>query len=189
VLDLIARRLRGGDSVQLVVTSASMAPFLLPGDCIKVRAITDRPVRPGDLVLAHRLPRPLVHRVVACQCLAGERRFTTKGDNATQCDAPLANAELLGRVYQIDRGCRQLALQRYLAHGNGVALAWLSRLQCRSAGVSPPLARRLAVRGLRAAMRAGAWLTWRFASYASPQSAAQQYEEESAQQQARRGCG
>lgn len=160
MLELIARRLEDGGAVPFVVTSASMAPFLLPGDCITVRAIVDRPVRPGDLVLARVLPRPIVHRVVACRWRAGEGRFTTKGDNTVHCDAPLADAEIVGRVYRIERRGKRLDLPCCLARRSGVALAWLSRLQCRSAMLSHPMACRLAARVLRVAIWVGAWLTW-----------------------------
>lgn len=67
----------------VVVAGTSMAPTLLPGDCLLVRR--DAPVRPGDLVVAERPDRPGLLLVKRAAHPVGDRWWLV-GDNPAASD-------------------------------------------------------------------------------------------------------
>ncbi len=117
-------------SVELPVTGDSMSPHVRGSDVLSLTPIGHRPVRLGDVVAFARPDgRLVIHRVIA---IKGER-LRTRGDAASQPDAWIARAALLGRVEKIHRHSR---LARWGLGPERWLLAVLSR-----AGLLRPLLR------------------------------------------------
>lgn len=102
-------------SYQLMVTSDSMAPFLLPGDWITIEICQPNDLNRGDLVvrlepvLQDAQPRDwMVHRLVG----KSTRDWITKGDHLRYFDPPITDRAILGRVTKISRREKEIDLQR-----------------------------------------------------------------------------
>jgi len=69
----------------LAVESESMEPNLYRGDLVIVRAVDVSTLQVGDIIIFraswYSSSVPVVHRITEIQNVAGELRFTTKGDN------------------------------------------------------------------------------------------------------------
>jgi signal peptidase len=101
--------LRASGELQLKVTGTSMLPTLWPGDLARIQSRPSSLIRPGDVVLFERERRLFIHRVVRVS--PGQDGFvTTRGDCMTQDDAPIAAAEVLGRITAVQRGNRPVAM-------------------------------------------------------------------------------
>lgn len=162
---LLAQRLAAGGCVRLTVTTRSMAPFLLPGDCVTLAPVSVPSLRAGDIVARPALPRPIVHRLVAAPGRWGGQPLITKGDAGRTYDRPLPPQTVLGRVVAVQRGDSVLPLTTRKAHFGALLLAALS---CLSAGpirlpawLPTSLLRRATQFLLRQAMRIPAGLIWR----------------------------
>src|SRR5579859_491569 len=98
-LDLAADVLRSGGAVRLQALGASMLPTIWPGDVLTIENKATEETVPGDIVLVARDQRFLIHRLIekrGSQCI-------TRGDSMPQNDAPVAEAQVLGRVSAIHR--------------------------------------------------------------------------------------
>lgn len=106
------------EPLPLRIVGGSMAPFLRPGDLVRLLPLDPGGPRIGELVaLAADAGHVVVHRVVARQ---GER-VVTRGDASPAADGAVA---LLARVVAAERAGRPLRLG--LRRGRRL-LAWLSR--------------------------------------------------------------
>src|SRR5207247_2485556 len=62
----------------------------------------------GDIVLFVRDRRLFAHRVVASSHRDGGLRLVTKGDAMPTSDAPISDAELLGKISRLERNGRSI---------------------------------------------------------------------------------
>ena len=98
---LVAEVLRRGghDRVRGKIRGESMLPALWPGDVVEIESCSLDNVRPGDIVLAQRDERLVLHRLVACRRPTG---FLLRGDCVPSPDPLLPPEALLGRL--VSRG-------------------------------------------------------------------------------------
>ncbi len=120
----VAEAMRARGVVRLRVFGASMLPWIRPGDLLHILRTDPDRVCPGEIILFARDGGLFVHRVIRKDQRPGWPLLVTKGDALPRADAPVTDAELLGRVISIDRGDRridlqapgQIALGRLLSH-------------------------------------------------------------------------
>jgi signal peptidase I len=98
-LDLAAEVLRSGGSIRLQALGTSMLPAIWPGDLLSIESKPGEGVVPGDLVLVARDQRFFIHRLIEKH----NSRWITRGDSMPQNDAPVADAQVLGKVSAIHR--------------------------------------------------------------------------------------
>ena len=115
--------MRERQHIILRVTGGSMGPWLVPGDILVVRRTEPRKLICGNVIVFLRDDRFIVHRLIGKlgRGAHGELRWETKGDSAHQCDPPLLENEVLGRVSSIERA----GYSRSLESWGQVALGWL----------------------------------------------------------------
>ena len=108
-----------------------MFPWIRTGDYVFVRRYSMEMVKPGEVVLFEREGRLFVHRVLrGLQHQAGAktpRTLITKGDALEREDAPVSQAEFLGRVTRVHRGQRHIDLESLGQVALGRFLALISR--------------------------------------------------------------
>jgi len=108
---------------------ASMVPAILPGDVVTVERATIGEVAPGEIVLFARQGRLVAHRVVRKVRNQGEY-LITRGDRMHQEDSRISEAELIGRVTELQRGnssiamCPEISLAQRMLGG---VLRWSNR--------------------------------------------------------------
>jgi hypothetical protein len=96
---LVADVLRGSarlrQGVRLRVHGESMLPALWPGDLVEIESCSVEDLRPGEIVLALREDRLVLHRLVAPSTPNG---FRLRGDSLPRCDPQYPPQALLGRL-------------------------------------------------------------------------------------------
>lgn len=109
--DLSAELLADGLMIRFRASGQSMSPSILDGEAITVAPVSVGDVRRGDILLYHNGRRILAHRVVR---IASRRdtspRLILRGDASVTEDAPIAAAQVLGRVVSVERDGRELTL-------------------------------------------------------------------------------
>lgn len=98
-----ARRIRehlGHEVAERVIPTASMWPWIRPGDAIRFRR-TNRAPRAGEIWVARRGPIHLAHRVLWTRA---DGAAFLKGDNGLRPDGWIPAADLFGAVEAIRRG-------------------------------------------------------------------------------------
>jgi hypothetical protein len=102
VADVLRRSGRLRQSVRLQVHGESMLPTLWPGDVVEIESCSLEDLRPGEIVLARRDDRLVLHRLVAPSTPNG---FLLRGDSVPGPDPLFPSEALLGRlVRRADRG-------------------------------------------------------------------------------------
>jgi Peptidase S24-like len=104
VADVLRRsaRSRVHQLVRGEIHGESMLPTFWPGDVIEIESCSLEDVQAGEIVLAQRDDRLVVHRLVA-RCT--ENNFLLRGDSAARPDPPLPSEALLGRlVGRVNKG-------------------------------------------------------------------------------------
>jgi len=112
--ELAAESLRSSGALRLQVTGWSMLPAVWPGDTLMVERANLNTISEGDIVLFVRDRRLFAHRVVASSHRDGDLQLVTKGDAMPSQDAPISDAELLGKVSRIVRNGRSIEPSRSL---------------------------------------------------------------------------
>ena len=110
---LVADVLRRSDPlrVRLCVHGESMLPTLWPGDVVEIESCSIEDVRPGDIVLALRDDRLVLHRLLAPCTPNG---FLLRGDCVPGPDPVFPPEALLGRlVRRADEGRTASARPRF----------------------------------------------------------------------------
>jgi hypothetical protein len=118
--DLASEALREFGSLRFAATGWSMLPSIWPGETLVVeRASNDKDddknknkdqLRVGDIVLIGRYGRLCAHRIVAVPDSSEDPRWITQGDAQSAPDPPVAASDLLGRVTQVIRRGKLIAL-------------------------------------------------------------------------------
>lgn len=129
----ISEIVRTRGSLVLRVQGGSMAPSIRPGDILFIVRAELAQVAPGRVALFMREGRLFVHRVIGKQGAGSEQLLITKGDTLVDRDAPISNADLLGRVERIYRGSREIDLTNPSQIALGKIFSLLSLSKCLSA--------------------------------------------------------
>ena len=104
---------RLGYSVRFRATGESMHPTIRAGEAITVMPVAPSDLRIADVVLYRTETSVLAHRVLCRQKAAGARgAFLVRGDACSDCDEPVAEDQILGRVVSVERGGRRITLGR-----------------------------------------------------------------------------
>lgn len=103
-------REQGAASVRIL--NGDMFPWLRSGDQVFVRRWNFEMLRPGDVILFERNEEFFVHRVIQAEKIHGAARtIVTKGDASDSADAPVTEAEFVGRATRIHRGKRHIDIE------------------------------------------------------------------------------
>ena len=103
VADVLRRsaRSRVRQLVRGEIHGESMLPTFWPGDVIEIESCSLEDVQAGEIVLAQRDDRLVVHRLVA-HCT--QNNFLLRGDSVAFLDPPLPSEALLGRLVRRANG-------------------------------------------------------------------------------------
>lgn len=107
--------LREGYGVRFCAGGQSMFPTIRDGEMITVAPVAAADVKRHDVMLYHFQNRVrqgvMAHRVVRIERTAGGAlQFILRGDAMAQCDAPVAESDILGRVIAVERDGRLIRL-------------------------------------------------------------------------------
>jgi signal peptidase len=102
-----------------LVSGASMAPALKPGDMVILQPVEPEDIRIGDIVRIVRTGTPILHRVIEIRGVVGSRVYVTQGDANNVSDQPAREDEIDGRVVLV------IPKIGWLAIGVRRALPWL----------------------------------------------------------------
>jgi len=113
LLDLTTELLSRGTTVRFRPAGRSMYPSIREGELITVEPVVASDVTLGDIVL-YRCERGLLaHRVVdnrTQSSVLSPYHFLLRGDASLCCDQPVAAQQILGRVVEVKRNGRSVAL-------------------------------------------------------------------------------
>ncbi len=116
-----------GDSL-FKVDGESMAPFLVPGDLVRVRPCGVSELRRGDLVVVGDAV-PVLHRLLRLNARSGKIFLKTKGDNRFLPDPERSAGELRGRAVAVFRRAGETVEERSLVSRWNRLAACLSGLE------------------------------------------------------------
>ena len=103
-VSLASQLLSSFGRLRLRAVGSSMVPAIFPGDLLTIRRQRPAELRVGDMVLCARGDRFFIHRLVGQAKPGGTSQWLLRGDALTESDPPAGEAELLGRVIEIERG-------------------------------------------------------------------------------------
>jgi len=98
-LELATEVLSSGSAIRLRALGTSMLPAIWPGDVLRIEHKPAQEIVPGDIVLVARGNRLFVHRLIEKH----NSQWITRGDSLPQNDAPIAEAQVLGKISLIHR--------------------------------------------------------------------------------------
>jgi signal peptidase I len=111
----ISEKVRKNGSACFRVLGQSMFPWIRSGDFVFVRRCAFDAASVGEVILYERDRRLFVHRVIRRVTNGSTGRsgslLVTKGDALDGKDAPVSEAEFLGRITRIHRGRRHVDLE------------------------------------------------------------------------------
>jgi signal peptidase I len=117
-------------TVVLRMSGSSMRPAIEDGDIITVEVLSDEPIRQGDIVLYQsRSDTAVIHRVVRVERASPDRMVVTRGDGASQNDAPVSIQRVLGKVKHVERAGERIKMVRPKPTALATIRAWLQRLK------------------------------------------------------------
>jgi hypothetical protein len=109
-------RSNGGLQVRLLLRGESMLPTLWPGDVVAIESCSIDDARPGEIVLALRDDRFVLHRLIAPGTAKG---FLLRGDSMPDLDPLFPPEALVGRLVR-----RNSFLGRTRFATNWCGMAW-----------------------------------------------------------------
>jgi hypothetical protein len=112
--ELAAEVLRSFDTLRFSATGWSMLPTVWSGDTLVVERVSPDCFRVGDIALVGREGRLCAHRVVCLSEGSGNRFWITRGDAMARPDRPVMEGELLGRVTELIRSGKSIAVSAKL---------------------------------------------------------------------------
>ena len=113
--ELAAEVLRSFDTLRFTATGWSMLPTVWSGDTLVVERVSPNQFRVGDIALVGRDGRLCAHRVVCLPGGSGDRFWITQGDAMSMPDRPVLESDLLGRVTELRRSGRGIAVSAKLS--------------------------------------------------------------------------
>lgn len=115
-LEACERLLTDGCAVRFRAEGTSMLPTVADGDLLLVAPVRVEDIGRGDILLCRCPGGALAHRVADIGTMpGGGREFLLRGDGKLGCDAPVAAADVLGRVMVASRNGRVRRLQGPIA--------------------------------------------------------------------------
>lgn len=102
---------REGRRITIEARGVSMEPLIRSGDRITIQMMAPCGLAAGDIVAFLRDGQVVVHRLVTKRMSGGAWRFCEKGDGLAGWRW-IEEADVLGRVEEVDRGGRRLQLRR-----------------------------------------------------------------------------
>ena len=140
--DITAELLEGGHSIRFQAPGRSMHPTIRDGETITVEPVTPSGVKVGDIllyrgktgVIAHRvvqIERENTHAVTGSSSLSPDYLFILRGDASVNCDFPVEQAQVLGKVVSVERAGRSIDLYTWRAKIGRIAHSCASRLKRR----------------------------------------------------------
>lgn len=108
--DLSADLLKMGKQVRFRAAGSSMHPLVRDGDTLLVAPCQPSSIRLGDILLcvgAHQCV--VVHRVIRRKGSRSGVQFLLQGDQAPHSDGWIEQANVYGRLEEIDRGGKRIA--------------------------------------------------------------------------------
>ena len=140
--DITAELLEGGHSIRFQAPGRSMHPTIRDGETITVEPVTPSGVKVGDIllyrgktgVIAHRvvqIERENTHAVTGSSSLSPDYLFILRGDASVNCDFPVEQPQVLGKVVSVQRACRSIDLYAWRAKIGRIAHSCASRLKRR----------------------------------------------------------
>jgi len=90
-----------GNEVMLRTAGLSMGHAIRGGEAVVIRAVPERDIRFGDILVFERGDQLVCHRVVGTRARGAGREFVTKGDPVLGLDEPIPYAAILGRVVRV----------------------------------------------------------------------------------------
>ncbi len=102
---LFADILNQGLNLRLKVTGLSMRPIIKSGETVILRKIPTDTLQCGDIVYyLDTNDSPVLHRIIAKEIKpTSQTSFTTKGDALLQNDAPIAEHQILGKAFYVEK--------------------------------------------------------------------------------------
>jgi hypothetical protein len=142
---LVAEVLRRENQLRVCgeIHGESMLPALWPGDVVKIESCSLDELRPGEIVLAQRDDRLVLHRLVADR---GPNGFVLRGDSVRHPDPEYPPDALLGRLV---RGAHEKRGRSETSQHVRLITEWLGAKWSRAVGILfcyCGLARRLALK-------------------------------------------
>jgi signal peptidase I len=110
-----------GMSIRFRACGDSMYPAILDGDLITVTPVAAHEIARGDILLYRDGDRLLAHRLIGVTAYGTETRFQLRGDSNASCDAPIAAAQIVGRVEAVERDGRAIPLRARRESGRGTS--------------------------------------------------------------------
>lgn len=131
ITSLVRESLDSGKTLQFIVSTSSMLPFVRPGDKITVNKSDLASMKRGDIVLFDKDNELCVHRFLS-RAPGTEGVVITKGDDSFAIDQPIDEGQILGRVVEIEREGRRYDLERRSSRMANMARGALSHLEWRA---------------------------------------------------------
>jgi hypothetical protein len=103
--ELAAETLQRFGRLSLRLTGTSMLPAIHPGDVADFIPVADEFPLPGDIALFRRERRLVAHRVLS----ANDDGVLTQGDALATLDPPVAHADVLGKLSNLNRSGSDVA--------------------------------------------------------------------------------
>ncbi|MCA9969078.1 MAG: signal peptidase I [Anaerolineales bacterium] len=140
---LLRQALQQGQQPDVTVTSSSMSPLLQPGDQVRLEAVTQTALQPGDIITFMSQGLINTHRYWGVLHENGpERHLQTRGDRSLTFDQPVPASNLIGRVILKRHRGRVLSFQSGPGKWLNQHLAAVARLEgrwARPAAAAPRL--------------------------------------------------
>lgn len=90
--------------LEIRMSGSVMSPAIEDGDIVQLEPVAPNELKPGDIILYHSLhDTAVIHRVIRIERSASDWIVLTRGDAASQNDAPIPWSRVLGRVRLIER--------------------------------------------------------------------------------------
>jgi signal peptidase len=107
--DLSAELLSLGCGVRFRAPGTSMHPTIRHMDLITVEPVAPNNLKRGDIILYRLQNGFIAHRIVNIEEQNGcGLTFIVRGDGSTACDAPVKEAQVLGKVVSLERNHRRI---------------------------------------------------------------------------------
>ncbi len=117
-----------GKSVRFQARGVSMKPLVRDGDVLVVEPLGQDQPRVGEVVLCSTASEHVVvHRVIRRQIKSDRHTTQVQGDQISQPDGWMSDAQILGRVTSLERDGRVIELDRPLMRALGRYAALRSR--------------------------------------------------------------
>jgi ribosomal protein S28E/S33 len=127
---VLADLLASGQTVRFTAPGRSMHAVIRHGDVLLVAAL-ERPVQIGDILLYRDAAgRPVAHRLIDRKPDDDGPALVLKGDSAAGPDLPVRPAQVLGRVFAVERGGRRIDPYGTRAAFHGFASSVASLIRC-----------------------------------------------------------